>query len=97
MIQHVDNPEETQEDVNGTVIGFFTLNYSMVLVLVVSIFISPTMIVISADILDFEVDDVKVEIQNFETFEQHFPIDNKTFTNTEIDYADIDAEIREAE
>ena len=42
-------PEETQEDVNGTVIGFFTLNYSMVLVLVVSIFISPTMIVISVD------------------------------------------------
>ena len=42
-------PEETQEDVNGTVIGFLHLNYSMVLVLVVSIFISPTMIVISAD------------------------------------------------
>lgn len=70
----------------------------MVLVLVVSIFISPTTHRnFGGHILDFEVDDVKVEIQNFETFEQHFPIDNKTFTNTEIDYADIDAEIREAE
>ncbi|MDN8760334.1 acetolactate decarboxylase, partial [Staphylococcus aureus] len=28
---------------------------------------------------------------------QHFPINNKTFTETEIDYADVDAEIREAE
>ena len=48
-------------------------------------------------VLDFEVDDVTVEIQNFETFEQHFPVNNKTFTETEIDYADVDAEIREAE
>ena len=46
-------------------------------------------------VLDFEVDDVTVEIQNFETFEQHFPVNNKTFTETEIDYADVDAEIRE--
>ena len=48
-------------------------------------------------VLDFEVDDVTVEIQNFETFEQHFPVNNKTFTETEIDYADVDAEIREVE
>ena len=91
-------PEETQEDVNGTVIGFFTPE------LFHGIGSGGFHIHFANDdrnfgghILDFEVDDVKVEIQNFETFEQHFPIDNKTFTNTEIDYADIDAEIREAE
>ena len=45
-------------------------------------------------VLDFIVDDVTVEIQNFETFEQHFPINNKTFTETEIDYGDVADEIR---
>ncbi|MEJ7445550.1 acetolactate decarboxylase, partial [Staphylococcus hominis] len=48
-------------------------------------------------VLDFEVEDVRVEIQNFETFEQHFPINDETFTNTDIDYKDIAEEIREAE
>ena len=48
-------------------------------------------------VLDFEVEDVKVEIQNIETFEQHFPIHDEDFTNANIDYKDISDEIREAE
>ncbi|MCI2770802.1 MAG: acetolactate decarboxylase, partial [Staphylococcus warneri] len=48
-------------------------------------------------VLDFEVEDVKVEIQNFETFEQHFPAHDETFNNATIDYKDIAEEIREAE
>ena len=48
-------------------------------------------------ILDFEVDDVKVEIQNFETFEQHFPVNAKSFTEAhmskdEIREANIDSQ-----
>ena len=35
-------------------------------------------------VLNFEVDDVTVEMQNFETFEQHFPVNNKTFTETKL-------------
>ncbi|MBK4023067.1 acetolactate decarboxylase, partial [Staphylococcus aureus] len=42
-------------------------------------------------------EDVKVEIQNIETFEQHFPIHDEDFTNANIDYKDIADEIREAE
>ena len=91
-------PEETRENIKGSIVGFFTPE------LFHGIGSGGFHIHFANDdrnfgghILDFEVDDVKVEIQNFETFEQHFPIDNKTFTNTEIDYADIDAEIREAE
>uniref|UniRef100_UPI0022E840A2 acetolactate decarboxylase n=1 Tax=Staphylococcus warneri TaxID=1292 RepID=UPI0022E840A2 len=44
-------------------------------------------------VLDFEIEDAKVEIQNFETFEQQDEIFNKT----DIDYKDIAEEIREAE
>ena len=40
-------------------------------------------------VLDFEVEDVKVEIQNFETFEQHFPAHDEIFNNATIDYKDI--------
>ena len=48
-------------------------------------------------VLDFEVDDVVVEIQNFETFQQHFPVNNETFVKAKIDYKDVAEEIREAE
>lgn len=45
-------------------------------------------------VLDFEVDDVVVEIQNFETFQQHFPVNNETFVKAKIDYKDVAEEIR---
>lgn len=35
-------------------------------------------------VLDFEVDDVVIEIQNFETFQQHFPVNNETFVKTKL-------------
>lgn len=38
-----------------------------------------------------------VEIQNFETFQQHFPVNNETFVKAKIDYKDVAEEIREAE
>ena len=43
------------------------------------------------------VDDVVVEIQNSETFQQHFPVNNETFVKAKIDYKDVAEEIREAE
>ena len=39
-------PEETRENIKGSIVGFFTQNYSMVLVLQVSIFTLQMMIVI---------------------------------------------------
>lgn len=91
-------PEETRENIKGSIVGFFTPElFHGIGSAGFHIHFANDDRDFGGHILDFEVDDVTVEIQNFETFEQHFPIDNKTFTNTEIDYADIDAEIREAE
>ncbi|KMS01405.1 hypothetical protein FE66_15215, partial [Staphylococcus aureus] len=48
-------------------------------------------------VLDFEVDDVVVDIQNFETYQQHFLVNNEKFVKAKIDYKDGVEEIREAE
>ena len=90
-------PEETRENIKGSIVGFFTPE------LFHGIGSAGFHIHFANDdrdfghILDFEVDDVTVEIQNFETFEQHFPVDAKSFTDADIDYKDIADEIREAE
>ena len=86
-------PEETREDIKGTVIGFFTPElFHGIGSAGFHIHFANDDRNFGGHVLDFEVDDVTVEIQNFETFEQHFPVNNKTFTETEIDYADVDAD-----
>ncbi len=40
---------------------------------------------------------LSLRIQNFETFQQHFPVNNETFVKAKIDYKDVAEEIREAE
>lgn len=91
-------PEETQTDVKGTIIGFFTPElFHGIGSAGFHIHFANDERNFGGHVLDFEVKDVTVEIQNFETFEQHFPIENKTFTETKIDYGDVAEEIREAE
>lgn len=94
----VKQPEQTEENVEGSVVGIFTPE------LFHGIGSSGFHVHFANDernfgghVLDFEVSDVTVEIQNFETFEQHFAVNDEAFTNTEIDYKDIANEIREAE
>ena len=91
-------PEETRENIKGSIVGFFTPElFHGVGSAGFHIHFANDDRDFGGHILDFEVDNVNVEIQNFETFEQHFPINNKTFTETEIDYGDVADEIREAE
>lgn len=94
----VKQPEQTEENVEGSVVGIFTPE------LFHGIGSSGFHVHFANDernfgghVLDFEVDNVTVEIQNFETFEQHFAVNDEKFTNTDIDYKNIDEEIRKAE
>ncbi|MFP4928698.1 acetolactate decarboxylase, partial [Staphylococcus pseudintermedius] len=48
-------------------------------------------------VLDFHIEAANVEIQDFETLTQHFPVNYRSFTEAEIDYEDINEEIREVE
>ncbi|MBF2171603.1 acetolactate decarboxylase [Staphylococcus epidermidis] len=91
-------PEETRENIKGSIVGFFTPElFHGIGSAGFHIHFANDDRDFGGHILDFEVDDVTVEIQNFETFEQHFPVDAKSFTDTDIDYKDIADEIREAE
>lgn len=91
-------PEETRENIKGSIVGFFTPElFHGIGSAGFHIHFANDDRNLGGHVLDFIVDDVTVEIQNFETFEQHFPINNKTFTETEIDYGDVADEIREAE
>ncbi|MDU4618566.1 MAG: acetolactate decarboxylase [Staphylococcus epidermidis] len=89
-------PEETRENIKGSIVGFFTPElFHGIGSAGFHIHFANDDRDFGGHILDFEVDDVTVEIQNFETFEQHFPVDAKSFTDA--DYKDIADEIREAE
>ena len=91
-------PEETRENIKGSIVGFFTPElFHGIGSAGFHIHFANDDRDFGGHILDFEVDDVTVEIQNFETFEQHFRVDAKSFTDADIDYKDIADEIREAE
>jgi len=38
-----------------------------------------------------------VELSNIETLEQHFPVNNQTFLEADIDYSNVEEDIKEAE
>ncbi|CDR51336.1 acetolactate decarboxylase [Staphylococcus schweitzeri] len=91
-------PEQTETYVKGAVVGFFTPElFHGIGSAGFHVHFANDDRNFGGHVLDFEVEDVKVEIQNMETFEQHFPIQNEDFTNANIDYKDIADEIREAE
>uniref|UniRef100_UPI001642FE1E acetolactate decarboxylase n=1 Tax=Staphylococcus epidermidis TaxID=1282 RepID=UPI001642FE1E len=46
-------------------------------------------------ILHFQLDHLTVQIQNFQTFQQHLPVDPKSFTHPHIHYKHIPHQIRE--
>ncbi|CFW16824.1 alpha-acetolactate decarboxylase [Staphylococcus aureus] len=91
-------PEQTETYVKGSVVGFFTPElFHGIGSAGFHVHFANDDRNFGGHVLDFEVEDVKVEIQNIETFEQHFPIHDEDFTNANIDYKDISDEIREAE
>lgn len=91
-------PEQTETYVKGSVVGFFTPElFHGIGSAGFHVHFANDDRNFGGHVLDFEVEDVKVEIQNMETFEQHFPIQNEDFINANIDYKDIADEIREAE
>lgn len=91
-------PEQTETYVKGSVVGFFTPElFHGIGSAGFHVHFANDDRNFGGHVLDFEVEDVKVEIQNIETFEQHFPIHDEDFTNANIDYKDIADEIREAE
>ena len=91
-------PEKVVPEVRGTIIGFYTpelfhgIGASGFHVHFIDEFES-----FGGHVLDFELEVGSIEIQNFDTFEQHLPSDNQSFLEADIDYNNIGSEISEAE
>src|SRR5699024_8299327 len=52
---------------------------------------------IGGHVLDFEMNHGDVEISNIETLEQHFPVNNATFLEYDIDYSTVHEDIKQSE
>lgn len=91
-------PEHHYDYLNGTIVGFFTpeLFHGVGSAGFHLHFVDQDRTV-GGHILGFELERGSVEISDAETFEQHFPTKDEAFLEADIDYENIDEEIRMAE
>ncbi|WP_165004609.1 MULTISPECIES: acetolactate decarboxylase [unclassified Enterococcus] len=91
-------PEFHRENVEGTLVGFFTpeLFQGVAAAGFHLHFIDDTR-VFGGHVMDFELAHGDVEISRISSLLQHFPVDDPTFINETIDYADLAEEIQRAE
>ena len=91
-------PEFQQSNIHGTLVGFFTpeLFQGVAAAGFHLHFIDDTH-TFGGHVMDFEVAEGNVEISRISSLVQHFPVDDPTFVHETIDYADLAAEIQQAE
>ncbi|MGQ5218214.1 acetolactate decarboxylase [Staphylococcus equorum] len=91
-------PEYTQEQVHGTIVGFYSpqLFHGVAAGGFHLHFVDKNK-TFGGHVLDFEFNSGSVEISNIETLEQHFPVNNDEFLETDIDYSSVHEDIKEAE
>jgi len=91
-------PEYTREQVYGTVVGFYSpqLFHGIAAGGFHLHFVDDEKS-FGGHVLDFELNHGSVDLSNIETLEQHFPVENQTFLETDIDYTRISEDITEAE
>lgn len=91
-------PEYVREQVHGTVVGFYSpqLFHGIAAGGFHLHFVDEDR-TFGGHVLDFEMNSGSVELSNIETLEQHFPVNNQAFLDTDIDYSTIDEDIKEAE
>ncbi|MBO0460835.1 acetolactate decarboxylase [Enterococcus sp. DIV1298c] len=91
-------PEFQQSDVQGTIVGFYTPElFQGVAAAGFHLHFIDEEKTFGGHILDFEISEGTVEISQMDALIQHFPTNDPTFIQTEIDYADLAAEIEQAE
>ncbi len=93
-----DQAEFRRDRVEGTLVGFYTPEiFGTVAVPAFHLHFLSKEKDFGGHVLDFEVEKVVAEWETIETLEQHFPLRNKTFMSSEIDYSRLEKEIEEAE
>ncbi|WP_430603701.1 alpha-acetolactate decarboxylase [Enterococcus sp. DIV0724b] len=93
-----EQPEFIKEDVTGTIVGFFTPElFQGVAAADFHLHFIDDDQTFGGHLMDFELETGTVEIEPMDSLLQHFPKNDETFIHTEIDYADLNKEIKEAE
>ncbi|MFV0560326.1 MAG: acetolactate decarboxylase [Enterococcus sp.] len=93
-----EQPEFEEEMIQGTVVGFFTPElFQGVAAGGYHLHFVDDAHTFGGHILAFELEEGMLEVSRIESLIQHFPIDEPTFTESRIDYADLAAEIEAAE
>ncbi|MGN4157242.1 acetolactate decarboxylase [Staphylococcus auricularis] len=91
-------PEYTKTDMKGTIVGFYApqLFHGIASGGFHLHFIDDDK-TFGGHVLDFNIQSGTVELHHIETLEQHFPIEDPTYLETDIDYDHISEEINEVE
>ncbi|MCD8826844.1 acetolactate decarboxylase [Staphylococcus gallinarum] len=91
-------PEFVYEQINGTVVGFYTpeLFHGIAASGFHLHFVDEDKAV-GGHILDFELNSGTIEISNIETLEQHFPVNDQAFLESDIDHSTVAEDINEIE
>lgn len=91
-------PEFTKTNVKGTVMGYYApALFQGPAVAGYHLHFLDDACEFGGHILDFEIQDAEIQLQPFENFEQHFPIDNADFMATSYDLKQVNDDISEAE
>ena len=90
--------EFTRKKVKGTMVGFYTPEiFGAIAVPEFHLHFLSEAEDFGGHVLTFSVEAGLAEWQNMETFEQHFPMQNKEFLEREIDYKNLAKDINKAE
>ena len=91
-------PEYHYDQIDGTIVGFYapTLFHGIAAGGFHLHFVDKDKTV-GGHVLDFEMNHGDVEISNIETLEQHFPVNNATFLESDIDYSTVHEDIKQSE
>ena len=91
-------PEFTHEQIDGTIVGFYAPQlFHGIAASGFHLHFVDDYKSVGGHVLDFEMNHGSVELSNIETLEQHFPVNNQTFLEADIDYSNVEEDIKEAE
>lgn len=91
-------PEFHESMIRGTLVGFYTpALFQGVAAAGFHLHFIDDKKQFGGHVIDFELANGTVELSKMESLNQHFPINDPTFVETEIDYANLEKEIQQAE
>ncbi|MCD8891925.1 acetolactate decarboxylase [Staphylococcus nepalensis] len=91
-------PEYMYDQIEGTIVGFYAPQlFHGIAAGGFHLHFVDEKKTIGGHVLDFEMNHGEIEISNIETLEQHFPVNNQDFLETDVDYSTVHEDIKQSE